>query len=239
MTEPTSFLVPPGEPTDSVTGGFANPTAIFNYLSPSAWLNSIIEDISGVDIFGYATEAFTGEWAKLYQFGDAMANLARFMQEVGIQIQREAIRMDASWDGNAADSAYNYFTALAAATSRQQDALNAAAEGYHDAARGAWQLSEQLGNLLQAIADKALIVGIASTVGTATFETGVGPVIGYAVAAWQAYELIELVNKASLIINTAGTVIMGAFGGTVAFAGQGGDLSAVPVPTVPYAPPGA
>ena len=138
---------------------------------------------------------------------------------------------------NAADAAYNYFSTLAAATSGQQTALFAAAEGYHDAARGAWQLSSQLGNLLQAVADKAILVGICAAAGTATAETGVGAVVGYGVAAWQAVELLELVNKASTIINTAGTVILAAFGGGMTIAGQGGDLTAVPLPTVPYAGP--
>ncbi|MFC3382546.1 tyrosine-type recombinase/integrase [Couchioplanes azureus] len=56
---------------------------------------------------------------------------------------------------------------------------------------------------------------------------------------WQAIELLELINKASMIINTGGTVILAAFGGGMTVAGQGGDLSAVPLPAAPYAAPGA
>lgn len=237
MGEASRYLVAPGEPDDSVTNGFTNPLDAFNYISPSAWVNEIIEQVCGVDLFGWATDTFTGEWTALYKFGDALQSLARFMQELGMGIQAGAIRLDASWDGNAADAAYNYFSTLAAATSGQQTALFAAAEGYHDAARGAWQLSNQLGNLLQAVADKAILVGICAAAGTATAETGVGAVVGYGVAAWQAVELLELVNKASTIINTAGTVILAAFGGGMTVAGQGGDLTAVPLPMVPYAGP--
>ena len=239
MGQAMQFLVEPAEPDDSVTNGFVNPTDIFNYVSPSAWVNDIIERVSGVDLFGMATETFTGEWAALYKFGDAMANLAQFMQQVGIDIQAGELALDGNWDGNAADAAMNYFTQLAAATSGQQAALYAAAKGYHDAARGAWELANQLGNLLQAIADKAILMGISWAVGTATAETGVGAVVGYGVATWQAIDLLKLINRASTIINTAGTVIMSAFGGGMAIAGQGGDLSAVPLPSAPYAPPGA
>ena len=238
MTAPSRFLVDPGEPDESITNGFVNPLDIFNYISPSAWVNDIIEKCTGVDIFGYATDAFTGEWAALYKFGDALGALAQYMQDLGIQIQAGMLKLDGTWDGNANDAAFNYFSNLAAATSGQQTALYEAAKGYHQAAKGAWQLSNQLGNLLQAIADKAIIIAISTAVGTATAETGVGAVVGYGVAAWQVIELLDLVNKASQIINTAGTVILAAFGGGMDVAGQGGDLSGVPLPSAPYAPPG-
>lgn len=239
MTEATQYLVSVGEPDESVTNGFVNPLDVFNYISPSAWINDLIEKTTGVDIFGYATDAFTGEWAALYKFGDAMANVARTMQQIGIDIQTGALKADQTWDGNASDAAFNYFTTLAATVSGQQAALTAAAQGYHEAARGAWQLSNQLGNVLQAIVDEAILMGIAAAVGTATIETGVGAVVGYGMAAYQGVQILKLVNKASQIINTAGTVIMAAFGGGMAFAGQGGDLSAVPLPSTAYSLPKA
>ncbi|MCO8272866.1 hypothetical protein M1L60_19920 [Actinoplanes sp. TRM 88003] len=239
MSDATRFLVAPSEPDETVTNGFVNPVDIFNYLSPSAWINDIIEKTTGVDIFGLATDTFTGEWGALYRFGDAMGNLAQALQQVGIDIQTGAIDADRTWDGNASDAAYRYFSELAAATSGQQAALYDAAKGYHEAAKGAWQLSNQLGNLLQAIVDKAIIIGISAAAGTVTAETGIGAVAGYGVAAWQAVELVKLVNQASTIINTAGTVIMAAFGGGMTVAGRGGDLSAVPLPQAGYALPGA
>jgi len=239
MSEATRFLVDPPEPDDSTTNGFTNPFDVFNYVSPSAWVNDLIETASGVDIFALATDALSGEWDALWKFGDAMANLAQCLQEIGIGIETGVLALDRTWDGNAGDGAYNYFTALAAATSGQQAALYASAQGYHNAARGAWQLSSQLGNMLQAIADEAILMGISAAVGTATIETGVGAVVGYGMAAYQAVKIAQLVNTASQFINTAGTVILGAFGAGMDFADQGGDLSAVPLPATSYAPPGA
>ena len=239
MTDPTTYLAAPGAPDESISNGFVNPLDAFNYVSPSAWINDIIERASGIDIFGYATDALTGEWDALYKFGDALESLARFMQEVRIEVQAGADAMDSGWSGNAADAAANYFTSLAVATSSQQTALYEAAKGYHEAARGAWQLSGQLGNLLQAAADEAILLGIAAGAGTATMETGIGPVIGYSMAAYQAVQIAKIVNRASQIINTAGTAILAAFGGGMLIAGEGGDLSAVPLPAAPYVAPGA
>jgi hypothetical protein len=239
MTEATQYLVAPAEPDDSVTNGFVNPVDIFNYLSPSAWVNDIIAKTTGIDIFGYATDAFTGEWDALYKFGDALANLAPCLQQIGIDIQRGMLALDQTWDGNAADSAYMYFSNLAAAVSGQQAAFVQAAEGYHRAAKGAWQLSNQLGNILQAVADKAILLGVSAAIGTATAETGIGAVVGYGMAAYQAVELLNLVNEASTIINTAGSVIMAAMGGGMDAFSQGADFSAVPLPSTPYTQPGA
>lgn len=56
MGEASRYLVEPGEPDDSVTNGFTNPLDAFNYISPSAWVNEIIEQVCGVDLFGWATD---------------------------------------------------------------------------------------------------------------------------------------------------------------------------------------
>jgi hypothetical protein len=239
VTDPTTYLVAPGEPDDSISNGFVNPLDAFNYLSPSAWINDAIKNLTGVDVFGWCTDWLTGDWEAIWKFGDATKNLAECLQETGINIQHGAIDMDYSWDGNAADAAYKYFSNFAAATSGQQIALYQIGDNYHKAAQGAWQLSNQLGNILQALADKAIIAGIAWAAGTATTETGIGAVAGYGVAAWQVVDMLELVNKASTIINTGGTVILAAFGGGMDIGYKGGDLSAVQLPTTAYTTPGA
>ena len=103
------------------------------------------------------TDWISGDWESLWKFGDAMANLAQCVQQIGINIQTGMIELDASWSGNASDAAYRHFSDLAAATSGQQFAIAKTEESYHKAALGAWQLSNQLGNILQALADKAIL----------------------------------------------------------------------------------
>lgn len=237
MDDPTALLRAPGAPDDSVTNGFVNPLDLFNYLSPSAWINEAIANLTGVDVFGWMTDWIGGSWDAVWKFGDALGHLGDCFQQIGINIQQAIIDADRSWDGNASDSAYQYFSSFAAAVSGQQLALHDAAESYHNAARGAWELSSQLGNILQALADKVIIAGIAAALGTATSETGVGAVVGYGVSGLMVLQMLELVNRASVIINTAGTVILGLFGAARDLANQGGDLSAVPLPTTPYSAP--
>ncbi|WP_157411548.1 hypothetical protein [Actinoplanes rectilineatus] len=239
MADPTDFLVGPSTPGETVSNGFVNPVDIFNYVSPSAWINTGIERATGIDVFGYFTDALTGEWDALYKFGEAMGHLADCMQELGIDIQRGMIELGGQWEGNAADAADKYFSNIAAATSGQQFALREIQADYQKAAEGAWQLSNQLGNILQVMADKVIIAAIAAAAGTATAASGAGAVVGYGVAGLQAIQILELLNSASLKINTAGSVLLGVFGTGMTISGRGGDLSAVPLPAAAYSSPGA
>ena len=63
--------------------------------------------------------------------------------------------------------------------------------------------------------------------------------VGYGIAAWQTIELIKLVNKAALVIQTGGTLITSVFGVLIALANQGGDLSRYPLPQGAYTHPAA
>jgi hypothetical protein len=146
--------------------------------------------------------------------------------------------LDDSWGGNGADSAHKYFTDLAQALSSQQNALYTAQDSYHRAARGAWELADQVGNLLQSAIDDAILLGVSAALGTATSETVVGGVVGYSLAGYQAIRLLTTVNKAAQIANTAGTVIFGLMGGSQDFFSQGGHLSDALIPSAPYTQPG-
>src|SRR3954452_25604219 len=112
MGDPTVYLTPPSAPDDSMANGFMNPTDVFNYVSPTAWICTAIEEISGVDIIGKITDFLAGDWEAIWKFGDAMANMAQFMQELGIEIQQGILTLDESWDGNASDAAVMYFSHL-------------------------------------------------------------------------------------------------------------------------------
>ena len=69
----------------------------------------------------------------------------------------------------------------------------------------------------------------------------VGAVAGYGAAALVVVQMLSLINKASTLINTAGTVILGLFGTGMDLAYQGAiaELTAKSLPSVPYSYPGA
>ncbi|WP_433828774.1 hypothetical protein ACQP2E_05450 [Actinoplanes sp. CA-015351] len=236
MPEPTSHLTAPSLPDESWSQGFVNPVDLFNYVSPAAWINKGVEAATGFDVFGYFTDALTGEWDAIWKFGEAVGQLAACLDELGINVRNGVIELDEHWDGNAADAARQYFLDFAAALNGQQIDLKEIEQGYQKAALGAWQLSNQLGNILQAIADRFLIGAIAAAAGAAT---GVGAGVGYGVAALQVVEILAKLNKASIIINTAGSMILGIFGTGMTLGYRGGNLTTMPLPAGAYAKPGA
>jgi hypothetical protein len=239
MDDPTTFLVAPGEPDASVTRGFVNPLDMFNYISPSAWINAAIQELTGVDVLEWIAEWLSGEWDAIWKFGDAMGNLAECLQQLGFNIQRGVVDLDLTWDGNASDAAYQYFSSLATALSDQHLPLQNIGEDYHKAALGAWELADQLGNIMQAIADRVIIAGIAAAAGTITAETGVGAAVGYGVSALVVADILTLINKASTIINTGAGAIVTLLGIGMDTAYKGGALSTIPLPSVAYSFPGA
>jgi len=123
MDDPTALLVAPGEPDASVSNGFANPLDLFNYVSPSAWINAAIEELTGVDVIGWMTNWVSGDWAAIWKFGDALHNLGQCLEQLGINIQQGMLDLDPAWDGNASDAAYQYFSNFAAAVGGQQSSL--------------------------------------------------------------------------------------------------------------------
>jgi hypothetical protein len=93
--------------------------------------------------------------------------------------------------------------------------------------------------VLQAIADKAILAGVSAAAGTATAETGIGAVAGYGIAGYLVLDMLKLANRASVIINSAGTVVLGAFGAVVDATAQTSHLSDIPLPAAAFTGPGA
>ncbi|GLW33364.1 hypothetical protein [Actinoplanes regularis] len=242
MSDPAAALVAPGEPDASAANGFPDPGALFNWVSPTAWINSVIESLFGINPVEYCTQWAGGDWGAIYKFGDALISMSECTDLLAIDLQQGMLRIDSSWDGNANDAAYNYFTSLSSSLNQLRTALTDIGESYHKAANGAWGLANQLGNLLQNLVDGAILLGIIGGGSMALMSTGVG-----AMAAGPAYlamtliiaDMLMLINKMSTIINTGMMAIFGLFGMGMDMAYQGGSLDNIPLPATAYAPPGA
>src|SRR5690349_12572644 len=110
MDRVTSFSVERARLDASITPGYMNPIDAFNVFSPSAWLNTAIESMTGVNILVEICESLTGDWALYSRFGSALVHLADCVEAIGINVQGQVDTVDASWDGQAGDAAFNYFT---------------------------------------------------------------------------------------------------------------------------------
>ncbi|MDI6098178.1 hypothetical protein QLQ12_06120 [Actinoplanes sp. NEAU-A12] len=233
VQDPNAFLTPPTEPDESWTNGFIDPAFLFNYVSPTSWINELINSVTGKDVLGTITESIAGDWSKIWAFGDAMTNVGRWSEQVAVNVQQEILKLDSSWDGNANDAAYNYFTNLAVEISDLRFALTEIGESYRTAAKGAWGLATQMGNMLQALCDMAIAFCLVVAGSALTTSVGVG-FAGYGVAGLMAAEMMAIASKLFLIASTASMAVFGTFGAAMDAAYQGGDLSSVKLPTSPY-----
>ncbi|HEX6501586.1 MAG TPA: hypothetical protein VF054_21505 [Micromonosporaceae bacterium] len=234
MEQPTRHLVPPQPADPSISGGYADPFDFFSILSPTDWIANFLIEITGWDPLGWICSSFMGDWQAFASCGIAYANLARACQDLGVNIQEGELRLEASWEGNAADAARAYFSDLAAKVSGMQIALDDAAQEYEKAARGAWLAANQVKNLLESIIDSAVIAAGCTAAGTALIETGAGAVVGYGLAALEVARITEMIARAGQIIQTAGMVIEGVAGTLVNLANQGGSLARYPLPAAAY-----
>jgi uncharacterized protein YukE len=238
IAEPVARLQDPAERTQEILGQpFSNPGSILDWTSPTHIVNEFVRQVVGYDIFGEAAKVFAGDWELVWQAAGAYRNLAEAMQDIGINVSSGNVELDASWNGNASDAAYRYFADLSAAISSQQLALNELAAAYEKAAEGTCRIADTVANIMKDIFDAALVGAVAASAGTATIETGVGFVTGWGIAAYEAYKIAELADKAKKLISIATTVIGTAVGEIQAASASSGVLAKYPLPGSGYKHP--
>lgn len=238
VADPVSRLRDPAERTESILGQpFSNPASVLDWLSPSHIVNEFVKTVVGYDLFGEAAKVFAGDWEQVWQAAGAFRNLGDAMQDLGINVSHGNVQLDASWEGNANDAAYMYFANLSSAVSAQRIALTALADSYEKAAEGTYRIGETVSGLMKDISDAAMIGAVAASAGTAAIETGVGFVTGWGVAAYEAYKIAELADRARKLIATASALVGTVVGEVQAASASTGVLSQYFLPGTGYKHP--
>lgn len=192
---------------------FSDPSTILDYLSISHVANEFIKACTGYDVVSEATKMFSGDWAAVWRAGGAYSALGACLQQVAMNVAADNVALDSSWDGRAADAAFNYFADFSADLSSLNDRFRELGEQYHRAAEGTWRLANLYAGFIKEAVDWAIIGSAAAAAGTATIETGVGPIVGYGAAAYAATKVVDRIDKASRIpvrALQAATLIAGA-----------------------------
>jgi methyl-accepting chemotaxis protein len=238
VAEPVSQLRSPDERTESILGQpFSNPGSFLDWASPSHIVNEFVKTVVGYDLYGEAAKVFAGDWELVWRAAGAFRNLGNAMQDLGINVSHGNVELDAAWDGNANDAAFMYFADLSSAISSQRIALTELADKYEQAAEGTFRIGESVSGLMKDITDAAMIGAVAASAGTATIETGVGFVTGWGIAAYEAYKIAEMADKARKLIATASAVIGTVVGEIQSLSAETGVLSRYPLPGVGYRHP--
>jgi len=231
FADPAQHLTSPAKHSETMLGQpFSNIAVGLDWLSPTHVVNELVKSVTGHDVFGEAAQAFTGDWESVWRSAGAFRNLADALQDIGVNVAQGNLELDDDRDGNAADAAYACFTALGSAISEQYGPLMRLAEAYETAAQGTYRLQE---GILKDLMDSP---AIAATVGTATITTGVGFVTGWGIAAYEAYKVAELTQKARVIIATAQALANGLMG-TIQGAAADVDVMVNQLPQTAYEHP--
>lgn len=138
-------------------------------ISPTYWLNKVIGMV--MNAFGcptspidWLTQQVAGDWDAFGKASNAFTKLGAFYSKDGQLITADSGALFRGWDGDAADSAENYFAALAQAFTDQEPALSALGDRYGQLATGMHLGGLSLGSLIPIFTDALLVAAAAAAV---------------------------------------------------------------------------
>ncbi|MFC4854622.1 hypothetical protein [Actinophytocola glycyrrhizae] len=211
IRNPLVHLTEPGEPSD-----FSDPMALFNtlgdYLSPTWWINQVLNDTIGVNPMEYVNQLIVGDWKGFARCGTMWAQLARTADDIGDNLDNGLRWLAADWQGKAGDAAVHYFDYAGKAMHSHADVFRVLHEKYVEIARDVWLCSKTLADIIKAIMDAAFVAGLAVLAAASLSWTAVGAGISWSVAAWQCSQIVKLWGEASSAIATIQTLITGFVG---------------------------
>lgn len=175
LTDPTA--------SDPVPDLLENVIGISQYISVSYWVGQAIDLVFDVNPFEWVAREFAGDWELVQKAGVAMENLGAFNDEFARVISAQLTTVGEGWQGNAADSANEYFTGLANAIRDQQDTLNAMGREFKQSAVGMYETANAIKGMLETLLDLLIAIGLELAAAAATSWTVIGPILSGAAAA--------------------------------------------------------
>jgi hypothetical protein len=234
VAEPASHLKAPGKPDE-----FHSPFELLNQasdlISPTYWVNEILNAATGFNPMDKAKEYFAGDWESYAKCGVVWENLGKLCADIAKNIDAGNGELDATWDGNSADAAFNYFKALADRCDELQSDLDTLKTQYGIVSHGVWSTAEAVGAILGQIGDMAATAAISAAAGTLLSWTGWGAAVGYGLAAVEILRIIDLWGDATKLVNEAQLITNGAVGVLETVGGElSGKLHNFPLPGGAY-----
>lgn len=232
VAEPTGHLQPPSYATEIQTYQI-NP--LTDLLSPTAWLRQVSVWLFDYDPFEGWAQAISGNWDTYYHCAATWGRIGAAAHDVGRNLITGTADVAAVWRGHAAEAEQEFQLALGRAAMALQPACREYSRLYREAAEAAKHLFVTVSGLIGQLLDLLIIVNVSAAIGTATIETVVGPIAGYAIAAYYTWQAYEVYKKVSSVYQTAEITIRG-IAGAIGAVQAGQDL--VRLPTLePYRHP--
>ncbi|MFJ7903854.1 hypothetical protein ACIQ6V_25740 [Streptomyces sp. NPDC096198] len=219
--EPVDRLKAPGQPDEFSKGVVGDSmSTVSDFLSPSEWALQTIEFVFGSNPLEEAISWFTGDWESYVKCGEMWASTGKFVSDVAENLRSGNRQLDATWNGNAADSAYVYFDELARKIGSLESDLKELQGAYKEVGLAVARTADLVKGLLEQLADEAIIAEVELAAGTLLAETGVGAVMGYAAAALEIAEMIKTWGRATEAYSAAQNTVDAATAAAGAVAGR-------------------
>ncbi|GHG71416.1 hypothetical protein [Streptomyces griseocarneus] len=234
VAEPTTYLVAPAEP-DEFTDPMKAINAVGDVLSPGSWLLKLAELMLPKDPVEWAQHIFAGNWKAYAECSQAWRNLGRSCEALARNLESGNATIDASWHGNAADSAFLYFDALRRNLEEFRDSLYTMSGEYVAIAQSVAVAAEAVSQCIGAIVDAVVTAAIAAAASTAAGWTGWAAAMGYALGAAEARIILKEWGRMTHLVNAAQVSVSAGY---AAIERVGGDitarLNAFPLPRASY-----
>lgn len=196
------------------------PNWLVDALSVSNWVRGMCQDALGWDPFEWPIRAITGNWAAYHTCSVVWYQVAAAAHDMSVDLHRAAVDLKVVWRGNAADGAQEFLLEFATAVESVSSACSFYGSRYSDASEAARQTFEAISDPANDLVDAVLLAVAEIFAGTASFETGIGPIIGYSAAAIEIGYVIMLYNTIAQALNTLLNTVSGIAGAMDVFLAE-------------------
>ncbi|WP_336085286.1 WXG100 family type VII secretion target [Nocardia sp. SSK8] len=204
-----------------------------NAVSPSYWINYVLKSTIGYDPLTYTTNSISGDWEAMQKAGTAIGNLSDYLVSYKLDVSQAARTANETWDGNAADSAMDYFKELTAAISTQASALKDISTTIEEYSLSSYAMAQVVCGMLQEVFDYVIILAIKYAASAVMASTGIGAVGSAAAIASSAFEIAMIIERWQDALGTLTTWVMKTEAAASVVVGGAAMLSGTSLPQVP------
>jgi hypothetical protein len=193
VAEPQNRLVPP---IVSDTRNEWQYNWVVDLLSPTAFIRWAIQKIFHKDVLAELLTILTGDWDAYRRCAEVWHQIDGASTDMATNLFRTAKELPLVWRGWAPTSLEWALIAIAQAFDNLAEECRYYTTSYRQAAEAAKMFFEGITPLLEIAIDSAILAMIAAEVGSALWETGVGLIGGFAVAAFYINRAIRVLQEA-------------------------------------------
>ncbi|MBE1485487.1 hypothetical protein [Plantactinospora soyae] len=233
MGSPSAELTAPTS-SDPIPDLVENIVGFPQYISPSYWLGWAAEQVCGTNPWQWVADQYAGDWGAVQKAGVAVKNLGEFNTAYAGSINSAVTTVKYDWQGNAADSAAEYFNGLVKVLQEQVSSLNSLGGQFNSMAVGMYESANAIKGLLETLTDLLIAIGIEAAAAAASSWTVIGPILAGAAAAVTVTKAIGVWGQMIEVHNHVWTAVQGFTGVVAGLLGGLQGLDAHPLPAGAY-----